>query len=205
MEGREQGQAVDLGSQKEGVGRVRNPGRGSSEVRPHRASGLVAQAALTSGSRAPQPRPSLQGGRPLSGEEKQPCLGAHTWGIGFQEHSITCSGQSPGEGAVHPSLPVSSPHCWLPTKKLLTFLKASEYTVHLCGVGAPGEQSQLNEVTARSPGWWEGEVGCVCGGGGGVHPGRKKRKCLVSRGELKGRVYKVETGSLHPLSWKISR
>lgn len=31
-----------------------------------------------------------------------------------------------------------------------------------------------------------------------MDPGKKKRKCLVSRGELKGRVSNVETGS--PLS-----
>lgn len=78
MEGRGQGQAVGLGSQKEGVGRVRNPGRGSSEVRPHSASGLVAQAALTSGSRAPQPRP-LPPGREASFRRGKTALswGAH--------------------------------------------------------------------------------------------------------------------------------
>lgn len=96
------------------------------------------------------PPPSLpRTGRPLPEKEKQPCLGAHLAappgpGIGFQEHSITCLGQSPGEGAVYPSLPVSSPFYWLLTKKLLTFLKASEYTVHLCGVGGAGTNRLLN-------------------------------------------------------------
>lgn len=87
--------------------------------------------------------PSLQGGEASFWRGKA----ALSWGtpgcpsglgVGFQEHSITCPGQSPGEGAVHPSLPVSSPLYWLPTKNLLTFLKASEYTVHLCGVGRRG-------------------------------------------------------------------
>lgn len=39
---------------------------------------------------------------------------------------------------MYPSPPISSPFYWLLTKKLLTFLKASEYTVHLCEVGGAG-------------------------------------------------------------------
>lgn len=51
-----------------------------------------------------------------------------------------------GRGGV-PSPPISSPLYWLPTKKLLSFLKASEYTVPLCGVGGTG-------TNGRSRGQW---------------------------------------------------
>ena len=47
-------------------------------------------------------------------------------GIGFQEHSITCLGQFPGEGSVCPSPLISSPLSWLLTKRLLTVLRAGE-------------------------------------------------------------------------------
>lgn len=103
-------------------------------------TGRAAQAALTTGGRAPSP-PSPMAGRGKTALSWGTPGGPTGLGIGFQEHSITCPGQSPGEGAVYPSLPVSSAHYWPPTKKLLTFLKGSEYTVHLCGVGAAGTNS----------------------------------------------------------------
>lgn len=89
----------------------------------------------------------------LSREGKQPCL-RHTWlpqqpGVGFQECQITCQGTSLGRGLVHSSLPISSPLNWLSTKKLLTFLKASEQTVPLCGVGRCGKWL-LNAVAGLS-------------------------------------------------------
>lgn len=98
-----------------------DPGRGSSEVRFHPAE---------------WPRqPRLQEAEPLSHspslwlgglfqERKSSLVLGHTWrpqrlGVGFQEHSITCPGQSPGEGLCTPLRPDPVPFTGCPPKSYL--------------------------------------------------------------------------------------
>lgn len=104
-------------------------GRGESEhtqpAGPHAQipTGRVARAAPQIGSRVPQP-PSAQQGEASSRRGKR----ALSWGtpgcptgpgVRFQEHSITCLGQSPGEGAVYPLRPYPVPFTGCPPKNYL--------------------------------------------------------------------------------------
>lgn len=139
-------------------------GRGESEhtqpAGPHTADSNWQGGPDSPADRKQSPSaPLCTAGGGLLKERKKSLVLGHTWLPHWARCKVSGAldnmpGAVPrGRGGV-PSPPISSPLYWLPTKKLLSFLKASEYTVPLCGVGGTG-------TNGRSRGQW-GDRGGAC-------------------------------------------